>query len=164
MKHTLKSPPVFGRFLIVGLLGTLVNLAVLWLLVEAGLPQLLASALATEAAIISNFIWNDRWTFGANLTHHRISLPVRFARFQGVTIVTALLTLGLFALFNRVAHLPYLLAQFVAIGITTIANYMINSRFTWQLAHPGQDLVKLPAAQPGNEEPVTNLTSEEVAA
>lgn len=164
MKHTLKSPPVFGRFMIVGLLGTIVNLTILWALVTTGLPQLLASALATEAAIISNFIWNDRWTFGANLTHHRVRLLARFVRFQGVTIVTALLTLGLFALFNRVVLLPYLLAQFIAIGITTMANYLINSRFTWQLAHPGQDLVKLPAAQPGNEEPFTNLTSEEVAA
>ena len=161
MKHILKSPPAFGRFMVVGLIGTVINLVTLWALVAVGTPQLLASALATEAAIISNFIWNDRWTFGANLRSHRVSLPVRFARFQGVTIVTALLTLGLFAFFNRVAFLPYLLAQFAAIGITTIANYVINSRFTWRVAKPGQDLA---APQPDGEEPVSSLNSGEVAA
>ena len=52
------------RFGLVGLSGAAVNTGILWGLVWGlGLPVLLASALATEAAILSNFLLNDRWTF-----------------------------------------------------------------------------------------------------
>ncbi len=30
--------PTFGRFLLVGIIGTLVNLSILWLLVKFGVP------------------------------------------------------------------------------------------------------------------------------
>jgi dolichol-phosphate mannosyltransferase len=84
------------RFGVVGASGVLVNMLVLWALAQhLRLPIWLAGALATEAAVVSNFVLNDRWTFrerraGATLW--------RFARFNGVAlggmaIGVALLTL-----------------------------------------------------------------------
>lgn len=129
--NLIKLAPTFGRFLVVGLSGTLINLATLWLLVNLGVPQLFASLIAIEISIINNFIWNDCWTFKAC----RLDLNIlgRFGRFQLITSVTALLTLGLFMLFSNTLNLHYLLAQFLAIGIATVANFLINSRFTWQI-------------------------------
>lgn len=52
------------RFVLVGGCGVLVNTGVLFCLVAVlGWHQLPAAAVATEIAIISNFILNDRWTF-----------------------------------------------------------------------------------------------------
>lgn len=125
--------PVFGRFLVVGASGTLVNLATLWALVNAGVPHLLASLLATEVSIITNFILNDNWTFKRQ---GELSVLARFIRFQLVTSVTAVLTLGLFALFYNTLHLYYLLAQFLAIGIVTVLNFSVNSKLTWGTLTP----------------------------
>jgi dolichol-phosphate mannosyltransferase len=121
--------PKFGRFALVGLSGTLVNLALLWLLASAGMPRLLAALVATELSIINNFVWNDAWTFGQQASQR--SRLARFLRFQCIASFTAVLTLGLFALFSDYLHIYYLLAQFIAIGVATLLNFVANSRLTW---------------------------------
>src|SRR3954453_10149928 len=74
-----------ARFGLVGVSGIVVNSAILWVLVkEFGLPLLPASMLATEVAIISNFLLNDRWTFRhASQAHSAVQ---RFLRFNGVAL------------------------------------------------------------------------------
>ena len=52
-----------ARFLIVSLAGLAINLAVLELLVGAGLPELAAQALAVAVAMPVNFVANKLWTF-----------------------------------------------------------------------------------------------------
>src|SRR5687767_6577737 len=75
------------RFGLVGLSGVVVNTAALWGLARgAGLPVLLASVLATEMAILSNFLLNDRWTFRAEARRARTAaaaLQRRGARRHG---------------------------------------------------------------------------------
>lgn len=144
MRYLFKIAPVFGRFLAVGLSGTLVNLAVLWLLVNLGLPHFPAAVIATEVSIINNFIWNDYWTFRA--VRSQSSLISRFGRFQVVTALTAVLTLGLFALLSNNLRMYYLLAQLIAIGIATLVNFAINSQVTWRglVAGEAMTAVSLP--------------------
>lgn len=133
MTEKLKSiAPIFGKFLMVGLSGTVVNLAFLWLFVQMGLNHLVADVLATEISIINNFVWNELFTFRKQSTTEKTALWSRFLRFQCVTSITALLTLGLFSLFIAL-HIFYLLAQFIAIGISTMINFGANSWLTWGL-------------------------------
>ncbi len=127
--------PTFGQFLLVGLSGTLVNLACLWLLVRLGVPQLWAALAATEFSIINNFFWNDFWTFQHHPSRQLLSRWQRFGRFQIVASGTAVLTLGLFGLLSGPFQLYYLLAQFIAIGLATILNFALNSRLTWGVNH-----------------------------
>ncbi|MFM7790024.1 MAG: GtrA family protein, partial [Microcystis panniformis] len=57
----------FLRFSLVGLSGVFVDMSILYLLAD---PSTLAwdetrsKIIAAEVAIINNFLWNDRWTFG----------------------------------------------------------------------------------------------------
>lgn len=125
-----KLGALFGRFLLVGLTGTLVNLAALWLLVRLGLPSFIAALIATEASIINNFIWNDCWTFKQQ---GQLSLAARFGRFQVITSLTAVLSLGVFLFLSSSLHLHYLLAQLSGIGLATLLNFGVNVRFTWKL-------------------------------
>lgn len=128
--------PALGRlarplkFGLVGISGFLVNTVILWLLVHrAQLGLLPASALATEAAILNNFLLNDCWTFAA-VGRHELRWR-RFLRFNGVALGGMAITVAILAAI--VAYLPVglLLANLVAVGVATIWNYIINSRWTW---------------------------------
>ena len=116
------------RFGLVGLSGIAVNSAVLWALVRtAGLPVALGSLFATEIAIISNFILNDRWTFRAADSNW----PARLLRFNGVALGGMALTALLLTLMMHSLHLPLLVANVLAVGAATVWNYVANSRWTW---------------------------------
>lgn len=116
------------RFGLVGLSGIVVNSAVLWALVRtAGLPVVLGSLFATEIAIVSNFILNDRWTFRAADD----KWPARLLRFNGVALGGMVFTALLLTLLTRFTPLPLLAANVLAVGAATVWNYMANSRWTW---------------------------------
>ena len=138
------------RFGLVGLSGVLVNTAILWAIVQGmRLPVLLASALATEAAILSNFALNDRWTFRAGV--HRHSFGMRLLRFNGVSLGGMAITAGILALLISYGHLHLLLANLLAIGGATTWNYIVNSRWTWN------DKSQVASRSPGGElRPVTS--------
>lgn len=117
------------RFGVVGISGLLVNSAILWLLArELHLSVALASVLATEAAILSNFLLNDQWTFrGA----HQRSLYARLLRFNGVALGGMAITATILTALTRFTHLHLLLANLLAVGAATLWNYLVNSRWTW---------------------------------
>lgn len=126
----------FGRFLGVGLSGTVVNLAVLWVLVEVAVVPFIASLVATEISIIWNFFLHESWTFKNEKARElnsgtRMALISRFIRFQLVSSLGAVLSLGLFLFFNSGLHIFYVLAQIGAIGLTTIFNFTLNAWLTW---------------------------------
>ena len=119
------------RFGLVGLSGMLVNSAVLWaLVVGVKLPMLLASVMATEMAILSNFMLNDRWTFGS-VARER-SLGQRLLRFNGVALGGMAITSGTLILLTSYGRLPLLIANLLAVGAAMVWNYVVNSRWTWK--------------------------------
>ena len=102
------------RFGLVGLSGVLVNSAVLWLLAVAlGLPVIVASALATEAAVLSNFLLNDSWTFRSRSHCHAFGR--RLLRYHGVAAGGAVVSLGVLAALTAHSRLPLLVANLFAI-------------------------------------------------
>jgi dolichol-phosphate mannosyltransferase len=124
--HRLARPLRFGA---VGVSGIVVNSAILWVLVrELHLAVTLGSLIATEAAILSNFLLNDRWTFrGA----HQRSLPARLLRFNGVALGGLAITAGVLTALTSYTHLHLLFANLLAVGAATAWNYVVNSRWTW---------------------------------
>jgi dolichol-phosphate mannosyltransferase len=120
------------RFGLVGLSGMAVNSAILWVLVtEIGLPLLPASMLATEAAIVSNFLLNDRWTFRDAMHSH--AAFQRFLRFNGVAFGGMLITAMALAALTVYAHLHLLMANVLAVGVAMAWNYIVNSRWIWRV-------------------------------
>jgi len=115
------------RFGAVGISGIVVNSAILWLLVrELHVSVTLASVIATQAAILSNFALNDSWTFrGAR----ERSLGGRLLRFNGVALGGMAITAGILTALTSYTHL--LLANLLAVGAATAWNYIVNSRWTW---------------------------------
>lgn len=120
------------RFGFVGLSGIFVNTGLLYALTEiAGLYYLFSAAIAIEASIVNNFVWNDIWTFKSARDlrfGRRIS---RFGSFQAVSIGGLVINMGILYLLAEVAGVYYLVANLVGIFVAFVWNYMVNRHITW---------------------------------
>ncbi|HEY7122664.1 MAG TPA: GtrA family protein [Ktedonobacterales bacterium] len=116
-----------GKFLVVGGTGLGVNSAALFLLYQMlSLPLVLASGLATELSIVSNFCLNDRWTFGC-----RWPTWGRFFKFNLVALGGLVLaTLTLWSLVTLL-RMPYLFANLLGVLLATSWNFVVNVFWTW---------------------------------
>ncbi len=148
------------RFGVVGLSGIVVNSAILWVLVrELHVAVMLGSMLATEAAILSNFLLNDYWTFrGAS----ERPLMQRLLRFNGVALGGMAITAAILTALASYTHLHLLIANVLAVGAATGWNYVVNSRWTWRQetgergrAAPIDDSSSVVGRQPSVAEEVT---------
>ncbi len=120
-------PKRFLRFGTVGALGVLVNSGVLFLAHGvAGLSLLLASMLAVELAILNNYFWNERWTFGTA----QLSLW-RLAKFNLTSLGGLLISLGVLHLLVTYAGMHYLLANLAGIAMATGWNFGLSLLWTW---------------------------------
>ncbi len=116
-----------SKFLLVGGIGALVNSLALFLLFQrAHLPLVLASVLSAEVAIIHNFCWNDRWTFGRT----RPSLR-RFAKFNLVSLAGLVITTCTLWLLAGHLGVYYLAANLLGIALATAWNFALNVVWTW---------------------------------
>jgi dolichol-phosphate mannosyltransferase len=122
----------FVRFGLVGASGVLVNNAVLLALVEGlRMPAVPAAVIATECAIVTNFLLNDRWTFADARRSSSRSWPRRFASYNLLTLGGLVLSVGILALLHGVAGVHYLVANVVGIAAGTLWNYGSNHKLTW---------------------------------
>lgn len=121
------------KFILVGLSGLLVNSGVLYIGHEIGqLPLVVASALAVETAIVNNFLWNNLWTYS-----QRHFATRRFLKFNLVSLSGLVLTVAMLHAFVQWLGLHYLLANALAVGVTTGWNFVANSLWTWGSALSG---------------------------
>ncbi len=116
-----------GKFTVVGGTGVIVNSIALFLLYDkVQLPLILASAIAVEIAIISNFYFNNRWTFKA-----KGILFSRFAKFNVVSLGGLAITTATLWTLATYLGLHYLFANLVGIALATAWNFAANLVWTW---------------------------------
>jgi putative flippase GtrA len=125
----------FGRFLLVGLSGTVLDFVLLILLKRAGLPTLLANSLSFTAGAVSNFTWNRLWTFPEARSRHWTLQLVQFftVSLVGLALNDAVV-LMLQGSLGRLSGHPaqgYLLAKVVATGVAVLWNYAGNRLWTF---------------------------------
>lgn len=122
----------FIRFAIVGTSGVLVNYAVLITLVElVGLNRLIAVALANETAILSNFFFNNLWTFGG--CGRQMPFLIRAARYNVFGLGGLLVSVTVLGVLTYGLGLQYLIANAFAIGMAMTWNYLSNARWTFSV-------------------------------
>jgi dolichol-phosphate mannosyltransferase len=120
------------KFGIVGLLGIVVNLGILYFLVEFfGLNKDLASPVAIEISVLNNFILNDRWTFGSSIDQKVSSRWHRLAAFNLVSVGGAVINYGIFLVLTTWFSVYYIAAQLIGILIAFVWNFLLNRRLTW---------------------------------
>lgn len=126
------------RFGLVGLSGVFVDMTVLYLLHDpSGLGWALTRSklFAAELAIINNFFWNDRWTFGDLSSKQRgwRKRLIRLLKFNLVCLIGLVLNVLLLNLLFNSLHVNYLVANLLAIAAITIWNFWINLKLSWRV-------------------------------
>ena len=116
-----------ARFCVVGGTGTAINTAVLYLLSRGlGLPLPVSSAIAVELAILSIYMLNVRFTYGAR----RPSLR-RLAKFNLTSLGGLGVNVVIVWLLTR--HGVYFIAaNFVGIAVAVVVNYTFSVAWVWR--------------------------------
>jgi dolichol-phosphate mannosyltransferase len=126
----LRDSGTFLRFLVVGLLGVIVNLGAFLGLMELGVGKFLASPIAIEISILTNFLLNNYWTFAAR--DARTALPIRGLRFNLVSLLALGVSYTTFVLLSLLfPSLHPTIPQLLGILPATAVNYLLNSYWTW---------------------------------
>jgi dolichol-phosphate mannosyltransferase len=124
-RYTLGTRAV--RFGLVGLGGTGVNLAALYLFHGLlGWPTLSGVLLASELAILQNFLWNNRWTFGRRDASLGRLVRFNLSSLSGLLIsvvTTSVLVTG---------GVPYLLADLIGVADGAVCNFAASTLWTWK--------------------------------
>ncbi len=136
-----QAPPEIRRFIkfaIVGLVGAVVDYAVLFLLVfEFGIPEEWANIVSVTCAIISNFTWNRLWTFPESQNH---AVHTQFVQFAVVNLIGLAINEGVLLatdhfIFEPLVHeqkLALALAKACAIGVVLFWNFGANRVTTYR--------------------------------
>lgn len=123
----------FGKFCLVGGSGVLVNMGLLFILTEfAGLYYLLSAVISIEAAIISNFILNDLFTFSDRRSPGLKGFLKRMLRFNLVSLAGLVINMAVLWLLTGVVGVHYLYANIWGIALATFWNYLANLLWTWR--------------------------------
>lgn len=128
-----RNSRVFIKFAIVGASGVIVNLGCFSLLLHLGLNKWLASPLAIEISILTNFAFNNFWTF--RWRRVRDSLQIKGLKFNIVSLLALAISYSTFAAL-AVAFPDGDPRLFQAIGIVPamLVNYLLNSYWTFRRA------------------------------
>lgn len=133
----LRSLKTFLRFGAVGASGVVVNLAFFTLLLHFKVNKFLASPIAIEISILSNFLLNNFWTFKHRRTRDRIR--IKGLKFNMVSLVSLVVSYGTFialgALFPSTAPQWH---QLIGIVPATLVNYFFNAYWTFRESPAGQ--------------------------
>jgi dolichol-phosphate mannosyltransferase len=131
----------FVRFALVGTSGVLIDMGLLYALSDPstlgwGLTR--SKLLAAEAAIVSNFFWNDVWTFRDLVPEQRSfgAAVRRLLKFNAVCLAGLALNVVLLNLQFNLLGMNRYLANAVAIASVTGFNYFVNRALAWRSAYP----------------------------
>ena len=126
-----------ARFITVGVLGTIVNLGMLWLL-RRFFPDdsviVLLSAIAIQVSILWNFTLHSLFTFKRYRRELGQTPPKSVLSNLGKYELTTLLTQTvIFTCFVVLSNLGvfYLLAQLLGIGAAFVVNYYVSNTYIW---------------------------------
>jgi putative flippase GtrA len=131
VRHGMRKPHNWlqlGKFLLVGLSGYVVNLAVFTFSLEViGVHHIAAATIAFGVAVTNNFWWNRHWTFRARDGH----AGFQAARFFTVSVVAFLIQLGILELLVTQAGTPKVLAQAISLILATPVNFIGNKMWSF---------------------------------
>lgn len=132
MKITSTKLEEFVKFGIVGGSGVLVNMGLLFILTRFLHVRLeIASPIAIEVSILSNFFLNNLWTFRKRNTH--IPFWSRLLRYHLVTGLAGIVNYLVLLLLVNKFGMHDMISNLIGIMIGTVINYSLNSLWTWRV-------------------------------
>ena len=130
--------PRFFRFCVVGGSGVAVNLAVLWLTLALLPPARgawqtrMAQATGILVSIVTNFLLNDRWTWGDRKSGGARCWLQRLGMFYLVSAAAALLQWSCSVALHEWLGLWIFLAQALGVVLAMGINFTMNHQWTFR--------------------------------
>lgn len=122
----------FGKFLVVGTIGFIINTVILELLVRLGIHPAIGSGAGAELAIISNFILNNSWTFGSRRARGLAAIA-KFFQFNVTSLGAVLIQSGTVWLGSMAFGVSaYRWFYLFGVGIGLLWNYIMYSKVIWK--------------------------------
>lgn len=121
----------FLKFAVVGASGVAVNLVSFTAFLQMGMSKYLASPVAIEVSIITNFLFNNYWTFSKRDMNDKVH--IRGLKFNMVSFVALGVSYSTFLLLSALdpSGIPQV-HQAIGIIPATLINYFLNSYWTFK--------------------------------
>jgi len=121
----------FLRFNLIGLVGIMFQLAILWILTTLGVGYLVASSAAIVVTVVHNFGWHWLWTWADRASH--VPAPIAFARFfMANGLVSLMSNLALMPLIAGRLGLPPVPSNLIVIAVAGILNFGLADRVAFR--------------------------------
>lgn len=123
----------FGKmslFAIIGGIGAVINLAIMWALTSLGVDYIWAAIIGAEVTIIGNFLLQERFVFGDMRTDAR-SIGARFAASFTFNNVEAALRIPIMVLMVETWHISSVLATALSLIVAFFARFLFHSLFVY---------------------------------
>lgn len=118
----------FARFLVIGVLNTIVGLGTILILQELlGVSYRIANVAGYAVGLVHSFVWNKLWTFRSPRWSYHEVLRFLVAFFVSFSVQYLVLNVAI-----EVVHTSALLGQLLAIATYTVVNYGINRYWTFR--------------------------------
>lgn len=119
----------FLKFGVVGLLGTAVNILVLYLLTEKiGIHYIISAVFSFIVAMTHNFFLNKIWTFKEKM---RTEVKKKYTQFALVSVSALAINILFLYIFTEFLKIYYLISQVLSIFIAFTINFLGNKIFTF---------------------------------
>lgn len=119
----------FGKmslFAMIGVIGAIANLAIMWLLTTLGMDYVWAAIIGAAATIVGNFALQERFVFGDMRTNAR-GLGARFLTSVTFNGVEAALRIPLMALMVETWHISSIFATALSLVVAFFARFLFHS-------------------------------------
>ena len=124
------------RFGLVGAIGILIQLAAVEVLTALGCHYLWATGLAIEAAVLNNFMWHQKFTWGDRGDSRWAETRIRMLRFHlsngAISIFGSLLLMRWFV--GQVG-MSVLVANMLTIAACSAGNFLASDRWVFLSPH-----------------------------
>ncbi|MDP3949168.1 glycosyltransferase [Microbacterium sp.] len=123
----------FGKmslFAVIGGIGAVANLAIMWALTTMGMPYIWAAIIGAEVTIVGNFFLQERFVFGDMRPDAR-GVGARFAASFTFNNIEAALRIPIMALMVETWHISSVLATGLSLIVAFFARFLFHSLFVY---------------------------------
>lgn len=119
----------FGKmsiFAVIGAFGAVANLAIMWVLIQLGVPYIVAAVIAAEVTIVGNFLLQERFVF-QDMRERASGGWVRFAKSFTFNNAEAAVRIPILALMVETWHISSVLAAAITLAAAFILRFVFHS-------------------------------------
>ncbi|MGM7667945.1 glycosyltransferase [Microbacterium sp. A93] len=119
----------FGKmslFAMIGVIGAVANLGIMWILTTMGMPYIWAAIIGAGATIIGNFLLQERFVF-ADMRQDARGAWARFGASFSFNAIEAALRIPIMALMVETWHISSVLATALSLIVAFFARFLFHS-------------------------------------